>query len=130
MSLNDPLASVLSHINNCEKTAKIECTVKPNSKLISKVLKIMKDNKYINDFNVIEESRGGIIKISLLGNINKCNVIKPRFPFKINDLEKYEKRFLLARDFGIIIVSTNKGLMTHLEAKEKKIGGRLIAYVY
>ncbi len=130
MSLNDPLANVLSHINNCEKTSKLECTVKPSSKLILNVLNIMKKNNYLGDFNVIEDGRGNIIKINLLGNINNCNSIKPRFPFKINDLEKFEKRFLLARDFGIIIVSTTKGLMTHIEAKEKKLGGRLIAYVY
>ena len=130
MTQNDILASVLSHVNNCEKTGKPECTVKPSSKLVLKVLDIMKSHNYVGDFNIIEDGRGNIIKINLIGNINKCNVIKPRFPFKVPDLEKFEKRFLLARDFGIIIVSTNKGIMTHLEAKEKKLGGRLIAYVY
>ncbi|MAG47803.1 30S ribosomal protein S8 [archaeon] len=130
MALNDPLSNVLSHINNCEKTGKIECTTKPTSNTILKVLEIMKEHHYVGDYEIIEDGRGNIIKINLLGNINKCNVIKPRFSFKLNNLEKFEKRFLLARDFGLIIVSTNKGLMTHMEAKEKKLGGRLIAYVY
>jgi len=44
--------------------------------------------------------------------------------------EKFEKRYLPAKDFGMIIVSTNQGIMTHIEAKEKGLGGRLLAYVY
>ena len=68
--------------------------------------------------------------IYLIGKINNCNVIKPRFNVKNDNYEKFEKRFLLAKDFGIIIVSTPKGLMTHIEAKEKGIGGKLILYCY
>lgn len=129
MTLNDPLSNVLSSILNSEKVGKKECTVRPSSKLIKKVLQIMKDNKYIGDFEEFE-GRGGYIKINLLGKINKCSVIKPRFSVKKDQIEKYEKRFLPAKDFGIIIISTNKGLVTHYKVKEKDIGGRLIAYIY
>ena len=73
---------------------------------------------------------GNYIKTNLLGKINKCGSIKPRFSVKSNEIEKYEKRYLLAKDFGIIILSTNRGLMTHHEAKEKGFGGRLISYIY
>ncbi|MAG78181.1 30S ribosomal protein S8, partial [archaeon] len=59
-----------------------------------------------------------------------CGVIKPRFSVKIDGYEKFEKRFLLSKDFGLIIVSTSKGIMTHIEAKEKKLGGKLLAFVY
>ncbi|RLG18725.1 30S ribosomal protein S8, partial [Nanoarchaeota archaeon] len=68
--------------------------------------------------------------VKLRGRINDCKVIKPRYSCKLDEFEKFEKRFLLSRDLGIIIVSTSKGLMTHREAKEKRIGGVLIAYVY
>ena len=130
MAMNDPLSNVLSHLYNCEKISRVECIVKPVSKLIVNVLNIIKDNGYIGNFSVIKDGRSGLIKINLLGNINKCGVIKPRFSFTLNELEKYEKRFLPAKDFGLIIVSTSKGLMTHIKAREQKIGGRLIAYVY
>ncbi|MDZ4226799.1 MAG: 30S ribosomal protein S8, partial [Candidatus Pacearchaeota archaeon] len=60
----------------------------------------------------------------------KCGVVKPRFPVKLDEFEKFEKRYLPAKNFGIIIVSTSNGIMTHIEAKEKKLGGRLIAYIY
>jgi len=129
MTLNDPLSNVLSNILNCEKAGKKECTVKNSSSLIKKSLQIMKENKYIGDFKEFK-GRGSHIKINLIGKINKCGVIKPRFSIKKNQMEKYEKRYLPAKDFGVIIISTNKGLITHYQAKEKGIGGRLIYYVY
>lgn len=89
----------------------------------------MKDNRYIGDFKEYS-GRGNYIKINLIGKINKCGAIKPRFSTKKDQLEKYEKRYLPAKDFGVIILSTNKGLITHYEAKEKNNGGRLISYVY
>jgi len=130
MTNTDPLSNVLSHLFNCEKISRPECMVKPASKMIVKILEIIKDNKYIGEFNIIKDGKGNLIKINLLGNINKCGTIRPRFSFTLNELEKYEKRFLPSKDFGIIIVSTSKGLMSHVFAREKKIGGRLIAYVY
>ena len=126
MALNDPLASVLSSIVNYEKVGKKELEVKFSSKMINNVLSIMKDHRYIGEYATKE----GLLKINLLGNVNKCGVIKPRFSVKKNDYEKFEKRFLPARGFGFLIVSTPKGLMVHEDAKGKSIGGRLIAYVY
>lgn len=128
--LNDTLARVLSIIHNGEKNGERECTVRPVSIIIKKVLTIMKDELYIGEFTSITESRGGVIKINLLGNINKCGVIKPRYSINKKGFEKFEKRYLPAKDFGLIIVSTSKGIMTHMEAKEKGIGGRLLAYCY
>jgi len=130
MSLNDPLANALSIISNTLKVGKSECTIKPISKLVQTVFDIMKKKNYVSDYEVIEDGKGNFIKLKLGENINKCGVIKPRFSIKSNNFEKYEKRFLLAKDFGILIVSTSKGIITHIEAKEKNLGGRLIAYCY
>ena len=44
--------------------------------------------------------------------------------------EKFEKRYLPAKDFGILLVTTNKGVMTHEEAKKNHVGGKLLAYVF
>ena len=129
MTLNDPLSNTLSLMLNCEKAGKKECTVSPSSSLIKKVLQMMKDNRYIGSFKEYP-GRGNYLKINLIGRLNKCGVIKPRLSIKKNQIEKYEKRYLPAKDFGVIILSTNKGLITHYEAKEKGIGGRLISYVY
>ena len=62
--------------------------------------------------------------------VSECKSIKPRFTADKKSLEKYIRRFLPARNFGYVIISTNQGLMTHEEAQENKIGGSLIAYFY
>ena len=128
--LNDPLANTMSLILNNELIGKSECLIKPVSKIIKEILKVMKDNGYIGEFKEIEDGRGNYIKLNLTGNINKCGVIKPRYSVKNNEFEKFERRYLPAKDIGILFVSTPKGIMTHYDAKSKKTGGRLLAYCY
>lgn len=128
--LNDPLASALSKILNSEKVAKSECIITPSSKTIMKVLDILNLEGYIGKYEEITSSKGGFLKVNLIGGINKCGVIKPRFAVKRDEFEKFEKRFLLADGFGVLIVSTNQGIMTHEEAKSKDIGGKLLAFCY
>lgn len=128
--LNDPLANVLSYINNHEKLGRKEITIANNSKVIRKVLDILNSHNYVGTYAEIEDGKGKLLNINLLGNVNKIGVIKPRFNVKKGDYEKFEKRYLPAKDFGVLIVSTSKGMMTHNEAKEKGLGGRLICYCY
>jgi small subunit ribosomal protein S8 len=130
MAMNDTLAVALNNIFNAEKVAKDTCIVKPVSKVTEKVLEIMKDNQYIGEYVRTEDGRGDQFEVNLIGGINKCGVIKPRFSVTTKEYEKFEKRFLPAKDFGFLVVSTSKGIMTHIEAKEKHLGGKLLAYVY
>ena len=130
MSLNDTLSNALSNILRDEKLGRSESTIKPSSKVIKKVLEIMKENRYVGNFEETKNAKGSILKLNLLGNINKCGVIKPRYKVKKDQFEKFEERYLLARDMGILIVSTPVGIITHTEAKKKNIGGRLMAYCY
>ena len=130
MTLNDPLANALSRILNDEKIGRNKSNIKPSSEIIKKILEIMKNNFYIGNFEEIEEGRGNTIKVNLLGNINKCGVIKPRYSVKKDQFEKFEERYLLAKDMGILILSTPSGVMPHSEAKKKGIGGKLLAYCY
>lgn len=127
---NDPLAHALSMIQNYEKAGKKECAIYPSSKVILAVLKIMNEQGYVGSTEKTADARGGVYKLYLLGNINKCGVIKPRFAVKLGDYEKYEKRYLPAKNVGVLVVSTSKGIMIHEQAKEKKLGGRLLAYCY
>jgi len=130
MSLVDPIADALIAIKNSDNAAKRECMYRPASKLLGKILKVMQEKGYISSFEFVEDGRDGIYKVGLLGKINECKAIKPRYAVKKNKFEKFEKRYLPARDVGIIIVSTPGGVFTHKEAREKGLGGRLIAYVY
>ncbi len=128
--LNDPLSNALSKISTSEKAGKIKCTIKPVSNIIKNILKIMQDKGYVGEFNEFEDGRGGYIEVNLLGRINKCGAIKPKYPVKHNEFEKFEQRYLPAKDFGIIVVSTSKGIMIHADAKEKRLGGILLAFAY
>jgi len=130
MSLNDPLASALSLIFNAEKVGKKECIVKPSSKVIKLVFDIMKENQYLGEYREVTDKRGNYLLVNLIGKVNRCGVIKPRFPVTVGEYEKFEKRFLPAKDFGILIVSTSKGIMIHNKSKEKNLGGKLLAYCY
>ena len=130
MVKNNPLANVLSAINNHEKVSHRNVTLRENSKTIRKVLDILRDEGYVREYAVIEDGRGGQINIFLPGTINKVGVVTPNYPVKRMDYPKYEKWYLPARDFGILVVSTSQGMMTHNQAKELGIGGRLIAFCY
>ncbi len=130
MSLNDNLSNALSNVLMGEKLGRPESTIKPSSKVIKKVLEIMKENRYVGSFEETKNAKGSVLKLNLLGNINKCGVIKPRYIVKKGQFEKFEERYLLAKDMGILIVSTPAGIITHIEAKKKGIGGKLLAYCY
>ena len=130
MTMNDVLSAALSNIFNAEKIGKQSCLIKPVSKTVKVVLGIMKDNNYLGEVEYSDNNKGGIAKVNLLGAINKCGPIKPRYNIKKDNFEKFEKRYLPAKDFGFLIVSTSKGVMTHIEAKTKNLGGRLLAYFY
>ncbi len=128
--LNDPLANVMSAIITYEQTGKRELTIHPVSKIIRRILSLMQEHGYVGALEDVSEGRGGFAKLNLLGNVNKCGVIKPRFAIQKHDFIKFEKRYLPASGVGILILSTPHGLMTHEQAREKSIGGRLIAYCY
>ncbi|MEM3412164.1 MAG: 30S ribosomal protein S8 [archaeon] len=126
----DILVNALNQIKNAELRAHKECQIQPTSKLVGIVLQIMQKNGYLGPFEFIDDGRGGIYKVSLIGKINNCGAIKPRFSVKKNEISKFEKRYLPAKNIGLLIISTSQGIMTNKDAKEKKIGGKLLAFVY
>jgi len=126
---HDTLADVMSTIKNAERIGKKDC-ITPASNLVKEVLKIMQKAGFIGIFEFIDDGRSGKFKIKLKNRVNDCNVIKPRYSVKVGEFEKFEKRYLPAKGFGILIVSTTKGIMTHEEAKKQKMGGVLLAYAF
>jgi small subunit ribosomal protein S8 len=120
----DIVADILNRIMNCKRAGKQELETERYSKLLLKILGLAKKQGYL-DYSL----RGKKLKIKI-GKLNKCKAIKPRFNVSIKEIEKYMRRFLPSRDFGIIIISTNLGLLTQREAYEKNTGGNLVAYFY
>jgi small subunit ribosomal protein S8 len=128
--LQDPLSDAMSVIKNAEKAGKSDCIVRPSSKLIGRVLKVMQDAGYLRGFDPIEDGRGGKYRVQLNGQINDCGVVKPRYSVRKQEFEKWESRFLPAQDFGVLILTTTKGVVSHYKAKEIGTGGKLLAYVF
>lgn len=120
----DIVADGLNEIMNAKRARKTEVTIKKHSRLLRGVLDIAREADYL-DYKV--DGRELKIKIK---NLNMIKVIKPRYPVSVKKLNVYVRRFLPAKNFGFIIVSTNNGLVKHNEAEEKNLGGCLIAYVY
>ncbi len=128
--LQDPLNDAMVAIRNAEAVGKAECFIRPASKLIGRVLKVMQDHEYIRSFELIDDGRGSLYRVSLVGSINNCGVIKPRFAVKRTDLERFEARYLPAQDFGVLILTTTEGVISQTKAKQIGVGGKLLAYVY
>lgn len=122
--MRDTITNALNCIMNAKRTGKTSCRVQ-SSKLLIAILGIMKKEGYVNDFK--QEDSAVTIEF---GKINECRAIRPRFYVTVAEYAKFISRYLPARDFGFLIVSTSKGLMTHREALEKNVGGSLIAYCF
>jgi small subunit ribosomal protein S8 len=126
----DPLVNALNTILIHEERHKKECIICPSSNLVGRVLRLFQMKGYIGEIEYIDDGRQGKFRVQLFGRINDCKAVKPRFSVKVKGIEKYEKRFLPSRDLGLMILSTPKGIMTHMEAREQNLGGRVLAYVY
>ncbi len=126
--MGDLISDGLSSIMNAERVNKKEVIIRRSSKLLVNVIKLMKECGYVGDYELLNNNRE--IKVKLINKINKTGAIRPRYPCTLSEIESFEKRYLPAAGFGIIIISTSKGLMTHTEAKKNKTGGTLIAYCY
>src|SRR3989344_3644562 len=122
---HDIIADTLNEIMNAKRSRKEKVIVDKYSKLLLNVLEIAKKFKYIKDYKTDKT------KLEILfGELHECKAIKPRYNVNKSNIDKYFRRYLPSVDMGIIIISTNKGLITHHEAFEKNIGGSLIAYFY
>ena len=124
---HDIVADALNMIRNVKRARKAEVKIKRISNLLIEILKIMKQEGAVKKYKI--NSKEKTIEVTI-GDLTDCRAIKPRFTVDKTQIEKYRRRYLPARNLGIMIVSTNKGLMTHEEAQKEKTGGCLIAYFY
>lgn len=125
----DLLEQAINIIKVHRRVGKEECKV-PASKVIAAVLKIMQREEYLKEFEFVDDGKSGYFLVRGIGAINDCGVITPRFAVKIGDLIDWEQRYLPSKEFGVLIISTPKGMMTNSDARALGVGGRLLAYVY
>lgn len=122
----DIVSDGLNQIMNAKRVGKKELVIRRYSKVLLNLFEIMKAKGHI-DYEVNEEKKEVSVKIIRL---NKCRAIKPRYYVGVDLIDKYLRRFLPSRNFGSLIVSTNMGLMGHVDAIKNNIGGCVIAYFY
>lgn len=130
--MTDPIADMFTRIRNANqmKHANVEI---PASKMKLEILKVIKDEGYINDYELLNESAQGVIKVSLKYTEKKERVIKGITRISKPGLRVYAKSSEMPKvlnGLGIVIVSTSQGIMTDREARKNNFGGEVVAYVW
>ncbi|PXF42445.1 40S ribosomal protein S15a [Gracilariopsis chorda] len=124
------LGDALKTLSNAEKRGKRQVLIRPSSKVIIKFLQVMQNHGYIGEFEFVDDHRSGKIVVNLIGRLNKCGVISPRFDIGIAEIEKWVTNLLPSRQFGYIVLTTSYGIMDHEEARRKHTGGKVLGFFY
>jgi|TARA_B100001971_G_C18221238_1_gene557348 ribosomal protein S8 len=122
----DIVSDGLNQIMNALRIEKRVITIRFYSKVLLNILEMMKSKGHIN-YEINKEEKN--LKIEII-KLNKCKAVKPRYYAGVTDIDKYLRRFLPSRNFGSLVISTNKGLLNHKDAFEQNMGGSIIAYFY
>ena len=130
MVLISVLSDALKTILNAERAGKRQVLIRPSSKVIIRFLKLMQKRNYIGEFEVVDDRRGGKVVIELLGRINKCGVISPRFDIGVTEYEKVVANLLPSRQFGYIVMTTNIGIIDQEKARRRHVGGKILGFFY
>ena len=133
MSMSDPIADMLTRIRNAV-TNKFDTVDIPSSKMKESIAKILKDEGYIADYELVSDKTFKNLKIKLKYDSNK----KGKIISGITRISKPGLRVYASKDkmpqvlngLGIAIVSTNQGVITDKKARELGVGGEVLAYVY
>ena len=132
MQISDVIADMLTRIRNA-KDAKHETVDVPASNLKKAIAQILLEEGYVKNYQVVEDGKQGIIRITLKYAQGKQKVIhglrrvsKPglRIYSNCEDMPK------VMNGLGIAIVSTSKGVMTDKKAREANVGGEILAFVW
>ena len=127
--MTNTIADACCALKNAEKARKTDVVISPASKVLQQVLRIFQRHAYIGEFERYDDGRQGKFKIALLGKINECAGLM-RLNYKVSQYEMLERKLLPAPGLGIIILTTNQGIMTMKEAEEKHIGGMTLCYIF
>merc|ERR1711937_2418 len=120
------LSDCLKCINNAEHIGKRQVLIRPVSRVIIKFLRLMQKHGYIGDFVYVDDHRAGKLVVNLIGRLNKCGCISPRYNVKVSEMECWTGRLLPSRQFGVVVLTTSAGIMGLDEARVKCISGKIL----
>ena len=132
MTMTDPLADMLTRVRNAS-AVKHESVDVPASNIKKEVARILLEEGFIKSFDVIEDGKQGIIRIQLKYSREKEKVITGIKRISKPGLRVYAKKDDMPRvlgGLGVAIISTSNGLITDKQARDKGVGGEVIAYVW
>ena len=132
MQITDPIADMLTRIRNAN-TAKHETVDIPASNMKKAIAEILNEEGYIKGYQIIEDSKQGVIRVTLKYSQNKEKVISGIKRVSKPGLRIYAGADELPRvlkGIGIAIVSTSKGIMTDKKARAQHVGGEVLAFVW
>ncbi len=131
MPVTDPIADLLTRIRNALHGKKKFVEV-PSSKMKLKIVEILKDNSFIRDFNVIEDSKQNVIRVHLKYKNDEPSITGLK-KISTPGLRSYVDKDNLPRvlnGLGLAILSTSKGLLTEKQAKNESVGGEVICHIW
>ena len=132
MQITDSIADLLTRIRNAT-TAKHDTVDIPASNMKKAITQILVDEGYVKSFNVIEDGKQGIIRVTLKYGENKTPIISGLRRVSKPGLRIYagcEDMPKVMKGLGIAIVSTSKGVMTDRKARQENVGGEVLAFVW
>lgn len=132
MAVTDPIADMLTIIRNASSANKEVVEVK-NSRLTEGIIKIFKTESFISNYKIIKDSKQGLVRIYLKrvrGGKPAILGIKKISKSGLRIYRKADKIPKVYGGLGVAIVSTSKGLLTDSEARDNKIGGEVICYIW
>jgi len=132
MSMSDPMADMLTRIRNAGM-ARFESVEIPLSKIKKGVAEMLKKEGYINDYNVIQDNRQGVLKVDLKYDKNDKKVITGLRKISKPGCRVYVQADNIPRvmsGLGISILSTSKGIITDADARKMNVGGELLCEVW
>ena len=131
MVMTDPIADMLTRIRNANQMKHATVSM-PASRLKLEILNVLKNEGYISEYEKIEDGKQGIIKVTLK-YVDETRVIIGLIRISKPGLRVYAKSNELPKvlnGLGVAIISTSNGIMTDREARQQKLGGEVIAFVW
>ena len=132
MTMSDPIADMLTRIRNAN-SSKHESVEIPASNMKKQIAQILVDEGYIKSYNVIDDGKQGILKITLKYGANKSKVLQGLKRVAKPGLRMYVGKDgvpKVMRGLGVAIISTSKGIMTDRAARSANVGGEVLAFVW
>lgn len=131
MAVTDPIADFLTRVRNAIKANKRKVEI-PASRMKIGLAQILKDNKFIVDFQIEEDNKQNVLRL-LLRYTNGNPAISGLRRISTPGLRVYAPKDKLPRvlnGYGIAVISTPKGLLTDKQAKKESVGGEVICYIW